>query len=83
MYREEFQTEMLRDVTDTILKFNETITSITNRTVPETLTNLKYPCKSWFNDDCIDTVTKRLNENLENIQRWIILVITASSEQKL
>jgi hypothetical protein len=52
MCREKLQTEMIRNSTDSILKFNQTVMSIADETIPKTSTNPKHPGKLWFNDDC-------------------------------
>jgi hypothetical protein len=45
------QTEKIRNSTDPILKFNETVISIADETIPKTSTNPKPPGKPWFNDE--------------------------------
>ena len=59
MCRENLQTEMIRNSTDPILKFNETVISIGDETIPKTSTNPKHPGKSWFNDECKDAIKNR------------------------
>jgi hypothetical protein len=59
MCRERLQTEMIRNATDPILKFNETVISIADETIPKTSTNPKHPSKPWFNDDCKDAIKNR------------------------
>jgi hypothetical protein len=39
---------------DPILKFNDTVISIADETIPKTSTNPKHPGKPWFNDECKD-----------------------------
>jgi len=39
MCREKLQTEIIRNATDPILKFNETVISIADETIPKTSTN--------------------------------------------
>jgi hypothetical protein len=41
------------------LKYNETVISIADETIPKTSTNPKYPEKSWFNDECKDAIKNR------------------------
>ena len=50
--REQLKTEIFQNTYDPILKFNETIISIAERTIPKTSTNPKNPSKPWFNDNC-------------------------------
>jgi hypothetical protein len=59
MCRGNLQTEMIRNSTDPILKFKETVISIADETIPKTLTNPKHPGKPWFNDECKGSVTVR------------------------
>ena len=59
MCREKLQTEMIRNDTDSILKFNETVISIADETIPKTSTNPKHPGKPWFNDECKDAIKNR------------------------
>jgi hypothetical protein len=40
--------EMIRNSTDSILKFNQTVMSIADETIPKTSTNPKHPGKLWF-----------------------------------
>jgi hypothetical protein len=54
MCRTKLQTEMIRNATDPILQFNETVISI-----PKTSTKPKHPGKLWFNDDCKDAIKNR------------------------
>ena len=56
MCREKLQTEIIRNATDPILKFNETVISIGDATIPKTSTNRKHPGKPWINDDCKDAI---------------------------
>jgi hypothetical protein len=46
MCREKLQTEMIRNATDPILLFNETVISIVDETIPNTSTNPKTPRKT-------------------------------------
>jgi hypothetical protein len=59
MCREKLQTEIIRNATDPILKFNDTVISIADETIPKTSTNPKHPGKPWFNDDCKDAIRNR------------------------
>ena len=59
MCREKLQTEIIRNATNPILKFNETVISIADETIPKTSTNPKDPGKPWFNDDCKDAIKHR------------------------
>ena len=59
MCRENLQTEMIRNSTDPILKFSETVISIADETIPKTSTNPKHPGKPWFNDECKDAIKYR------------------------
>ena len=47
---------MIRNAIDPILKFNKTVISIADETIPKTSTYSKHPCKPWFNDDCKDAI---------------------------
>jgi hypothetical protein len=47
---------MIRNSTDPILKFNETVISIADKTIPNTSTNPTHP---WFNDECKDAIKNR------------------------
>ena len=69
MCRENLQTKMIRNSTDPILKFNETVISIADETIPKTSTNPKHPGKPWFNDECKDAIKnrKRPNDGSKNI----------------
>jgi hypothetical protein len=58
MCREELQTQMMPNVTDPILKFNETVISKDDKTIQRTSKNPKHPSKPWFNDDCEDALSK-------------------------
>ena len=77
MCRENLQTEMIRNSTDPILKFNETVISIADETIPKTSTNPKHPGKPWFNDECKDAIKnrKRPNDGSKNIQLRITSAI--------
>ena len=44
------------NATNPILKFNETVISIADETIPKTSTNPKHPGKPWFNDECKDAI---------------------------
>jgi hypothetical protein len=55
------QRQMIRNATDPILKFIETVISIVDETIPKTSTNLKHQGKPWINDDCKDAITNRKN----------------------
>jgi len=59
MCREQLQTEMIRNAANPILKFNETVISIADATIPKTSTNPKHSGKPWFNDDCKDAIKNR------------------------
>jgi hypothetical protein len=48
MCREIIQTEMIRNSTDPIAKFNETVIAISDETIPNTSTNPKHPGNPWF-----------------------------------
>jgi hypothetical protein len=50
------QTETIRNATDPILKFNKTVISIADETIPKTSTNPKHTGKPWFNDECKDRI---------------------------
>ena len=50
---------MIRIATDPILKFNETVISIADETIPKTSTNPKHPGKPWYNDECKDAIKNR------------------------
>jgi hypothetical protein len=51
------ETEIIRNATpDPILKFNDTVISIADETIPKTSTNPKHQGKPWFNDDCKDAI---------------------------
>ena len=50
---------MIRNATDPILKFSETVISIADEIEPKTSTNPKHPGKPGFNDDCKDAITNR------------------------
>jgi hypothetical protein len=52
---------MIRNATDPILKFNETVISIVDETITKTSTNPKHQGKPWINDDCKDAITNRKN----------------------
>jgi len=41
------------------LKFNETVISIDDETIPKTSTYPKHPGKPWFNDECKDAIKNR------------------------
>jgi hypothetical protein len=41
------------------LKFNDTVISIADVTIPKTSANPKHPGKPWFNDDCKDAISNR------------------------
>jgi hypothetical protein len=45
MCREKLQTEIIRNATDPILKFNDTVISIADETIPKTSANPKHPGK--------------------------------------
>ena len=66
----ELRTEIFENIFDPILKFNETIISIADRTIPKTSTNPKNPSKPWFDDDCEEARKhrKRPNDGLTCIQ---------------
>ena len=49
---EELRTEVFQSILDPVLKFNETLISIADRTIPKTSANPKHPSKPWFDDDC-------------------------------
>ena len=49
---EELRTEVFQRILDPVLKFNETLISIADRTIPKTSANPKQPSKPWFDDDC-------------------------------
>ena len=76
---------MIRNATDPILKFNETVISIVDETIAKTSTNPKHQGKPWINDDCKDAITNRKNptDSSENILHRIIPTISTSSERKL
>ena len=57
--KEKLQTEIIRNATDSILKFNETVISIADATIPKTSKNPKHPGKQWLNDDCKDAIKNR------------------------
>ena len=59
MCREKLQTETIRNATDPILKFNKTVISIADETIPKTSTNPKHPGKPWYNDECKDAIKNR------------------------
>jgi hypothetical protein len=85
MCREELQTQMMRNVTDPILKFNETVISKDDKTIQRTSKNPKHPSKPWFIGDCEDALSKLekwQNDISENILHRTISGISASSEQK-
>jgi hypothetical protein len=46
--KEKLQTEIIRNATDSILKFNETVISIADATIPKTSKNPKHPGKQWL-----------------------------------
>jgi hypothetical protein len=50
-----------------ILKFNETVISIADETIPKTSTNPKHPGKPRFNDECKDAI--RGQSTLSNLYR--------------
>lgn len=86
MSREELQTQMMRNVTDPILKFDDTVISKDDKTIQRTSKNPKHPSKPRFNGDCEDSLlkfAKRPNDISENILHRTISGISASSEQKL
>jgi hypothetical protein len=68
MCRKKHQTEMIRNATDLILQFNETVISIAYETIPKTSTNPKHPGKPWFNDDCKDAI-KREKKGRMTVQK--------------
>ena len=59
MCSENIQTEMIRNSTDPMLKFNETLISIADETIQKTSTNPKHPGKPWFTDECKYTINNR------------------------
>jgi hypothetical protein len=67
------------------LKFNETVISLADETIPKTSTNPKRPGKPWFNDECKDAIkiAKRPNDGSENIQHRTTSAMFASSGRKL
>jgi hypothetical protein len=75
--REKLQTEMIRIATDPILKFNETVISIADETIPKTSTNPKHPGKPWFNDDC-----KEANKNRTKAEQHLQGESSKNSETK-
>ena len=58
MCREKLQTEMIWNAIDPIFKFNETVISIADETIPKTSTNPKHPSNPCFND-CKDAIKNR------------------------
>ena len=71
---------MMRNVTDPILKFNETVISKDDKTIQRTSKNPKHPSKPWFNDDCEDALSKLekwQNDISENILHRTISGISA------
>ena len=85
MCREKLQTEVIRNVTDLILKFSEAVISIADETIPKTSTNpntqenhglmmiVKTPSK----------IAKRPNDSSENILHPTTSAISASSGREL
>ena len=68
------------NVTDPILKFNETVISKDDKTIQRTSKNPKHPSKPWFNDDCEDALSKLekwQNDISENILHRTISGISA------
>ena len=57
------------------LKINETVISVADKKIPKTSTNLKQPCKPWYNDDS-EKSQKRPKDSLH----WTLSAIFASSE---
>jgi hypothetical protein len=68
---------MIRIATDPILKFNETVISIADETIPKTSTNPKHPGKPWFNDDC-----KEANKNRKKAEQHLQGESSKNSETK-
>ena len=83
MCREKLQTEVIRNVTDLILKFSEAVISIADETIPKTSTNPKHPDKPWFNDDYKDTINNRKRAERRFVKHPTISTISASSGRKL
>jgi hypothetical protein len=52
-------TEIIMDFPIPILKFNETVISLADETIPKTSTNPKQTGKPWFNDECTDAIKNR------------------------
>ena len=83
--REKLQTEMIRNATDPILKFNETIISIADETYqkPRQIQNIQENHCLMMNAKMPSTIAKRPNDGSENIQHRTTSAISVSSGRKL
>jgi hypothetical protein len=77
--KEKLQTEIIRNATDSILKFNGTVISIADATIPKTSTNPKHSGKQWLIDDCKDAIKNRKKAE----RHRTTLAISPSSGRKL
>jgi len=86
MCRETLQTEMIRNATDPILKFNETVISIADETIPKTsprqIQNTQVNHGLMMMAKTLSKIAERPNDGTENIIHRTTLVISASSVRK-
>jgi len=80
MCKEKLQTEMIRNSTDPILKFNETVISIADETIPKTSTNQNTQENHglMMTAKMPSEIAKRPNDGSKNIQHRTISAISAS-----
>jgi hypothetical protein len=65
MYMEKLQMEMIRNATDPILKFNDTVIPIAGETILKTSTNPKHPGKPWCNERPTVRKTSYIEQSLQ------------------